>query len=61
MTYYTFRRAARNWDEFASSSKTVVRRGLSYEEARATCQEYNRSRTPQQVARGVKLEFSSER
>jgi len=55
--YRTFKRAARSWEEFASARKTTDIRGLTYEEACARCREWNKSRTPAQVRRGMKLEF----
>ncbi len=59
-TYKTFLRSARNWEEFSSSKKRTVDRGLTYDEARRACQAYNKSRTPAQVRAGTKLEFEQE-
>jgi hypothetical protein len=59
-TYRVFRRTARNWSEFASARKRVVRRGLSITEARRMCEEWNKDRSPSQVRRGEKMEFESE-
>jgi hypothetical protein len=59
-TYRTFRRSARNWEQFASARKITVRRGLTYDEARRMCMEFNDNRTPAQVRRGTKMEFEAE-
>ncbi len=60
MTYRTFKRSARNWEEFASARKSTVDTGLTYDEARERCKEYNENRTSRQIAKGTKLEFDSE-
>ena len=60
MTYRTFKRSARNWEEFASARKITDETGLTYEEARERCQEYNENRTAEQERKGTKLEFERE-
>lgn len=59
-TYRTFKRSARNWHEFARARKITVKRGLSYDEARAACQKFNDNRTAAQIRRGTKLEFTED-
>lgn len=59
-TYRTFKRSARNFEEFATARKITVDRGLTYEEALRQCQEFERRRTPAQIRRGTKLEFTAE-
>lgn len=59
-TYTVFRRSARNLSEFASARKYIVERGLSLDEARRLCQQFNDNRTASQIRRGTKYEFISE-
>ena len=60
MSYKTFKRSATNWQEFASARKITVDTGLTYDEAYEACQEYNDNRTPEQIRKGTKLEFTEE-
>lgn len=57
--YRTFKRSARNWEEFAKASKIPVRDGLTEDEARRGCREFNRNRTQAQIRKGTKMEFTS--
>lgn len=59
-TYYTFTRSCRNWREFASAEKVTVTEGLTYEEARAECAEFNSNLTEAQKEAGTKMEFTEE-
>lgn len=59
-TYRTFKRSARNFEEFATARKTTVDRGLTLSEARARCDAFNNHRTAQERSRGTKLEFEAE-
>ena len=59
-TYKTFLRSARNWREFANSEKITQDEGLTYEEARSECEEYNKNRTENEIEAGTKLEFTEE-
>ena len=59
-TYRTFIRAANNWEEFAHALKTEVDTGLTLEEARQNCAEFNSNRSAEEVTSGTKLEFESE-
>jgi hypothetical protein len=60
VTYRTFKRSARNFEEFARANKEEQDSGLDYHEAREQCEEFNRNRTPAQIKRGTKLEFEEE-
>lgn len=57
--YFTFRRSARNFEEFAKAKKVISRRNLTLAEARRMCDEFNDNRTPAEVRRGTKMEFES--
>lgn len=59
-TYYTFVRSCRNWKEFASAEKVTQETGLSYEEAREACQQFNANLTESEVEAGTKMEFTEE-
>lgn len=60
MTYYkTFKRSARNWQEFASARKITEETGLTYEQAQERCREFNANLTPAQRRKGTKLEFTA--
>ena len=59
-TYRTFTRSARNWDEFSKARKITYDRGLTLEEARRQCEQFNKNRTPAQIRKGTKLEFDTE-
>lgn len=58
--YRTFKRSCRNFREFASARKITDDRGLTYEEARRRCQEFNANLTADQRRKGTKLEFERE-
>lgn len=61
MTYYkTFKRSCVNWQQFGSARKITEETGLTYEQARQRCEDYNASRTPAQVRNGTKLEFTAQ-
>jgi hypothetical protein len=55
--YRTFKRRARNWEEFASARKRTVSTGLTVEQAREECRDYNDNRTQAQIRAGTKMEF----
>ena len=59
-TYYTFKRSATNWREFASAEKITVDTGLSWAEAREACEEFNANRSDSEIEAGTKLEFTEE-
>lgn len=59
-TYRTFKRSCRNWQEFGRARKLTESRGLTYDEARRQCENFNANLTPAQKRRGTKLEFEQE-
>lgn len=59
-TYTVFGRSATNFAEFARAHKSVIRCGLTEEEARRMCAEFNDNRTPAQVRKGTKYEYTRE-
>lgn len=60
MTYTVFRRSATNFEQLARANKKIIRTGLSLEQARALCKEFNDDRTPAQERAGTKLEFTAD-
>ncbi len=58
--YRTFKRSARNWEELASARKVTDQRGLTFEQAKERCAQWNKARTHAQVVRGTKLEFEQD-
>ncbi len=60
MSYKTFKRSCTNWAEFSSARKVTVDTGLTADEARRACQEYNATRTAAQIRKGTKMEFTEE-
>ena len=60
MTYTTFKRSARNFEEFSSAEKITVETGLTYEDAYDICQDFNSNRSDDELAAGTKLEFERE-
>jgi len=60
MTYRTFKRSARNFEEFASAEKLEEENGLTLTQARADCAQFNATRSAEEIAAGTKLEFERE-
>jgi hypothetical protein len=61
MTYYkTFKRSCTNWKTFASARKITEETGLTYEQARQRCEDFNNNRTSAQIRKGTKLEFTAQ-
>ena len=61
MTHYrTFTRSCKNWEEFARARKHTVQTGLTLEQAREMCTEFNDNRNSQQINAGTKMEFTQE-
>ena len=58
--YRTFKRSARNWEEFSKAEKIEVETGLSLDEARAACQNFNCNLTDKEKELGTKLEFEED-
>lgn len=59
-TYRTFKRSAKNFEEFSRARKITVDRGLSLDQAIMRCRMFNGDRTPAQIAKGTKMEFERE-
>ena len=59
-TYKTFIRSATNWKQFASARKITQDTGLTYDEAKQRCEEYNAHLTSRQRRKGTKMEFTQE-
>ena len=57
--YRTFKRSATGWQSFARARKMTQDTGLTWAQARASCDQYNASRTPAQIRKGTKLEFEA--
>ena len=61
MTYYkTFKRSCTNWQSFASARKVTEETGLTYEQAKQRCEDFNNNRTASQIRKGTKLEFTAQ-
>ncbi len=58
--YKTFTRSCNSFEEMARANKRTVDRNLTIEEARRQCTEFNDHRTPTQVRRGTKMEFTAQ-
>lgn len=59
-TYKTFIRSCRNFQEFASARKITQETGLTYDQARQRCKEFNDNRSSRQIRKGTRLEFTAE-
>ena len=61
MTYYkTFKRSCTNWREFGSARKITEETGLTYDQARQRCEDFNSNLTRAQIRKGTKLEFTAQ-
>ena len=58
--YTTFKRSCNGWESFAQARKITVDKGLSYDEAKRQCKEFNDNRTKAQIRRGTMMEFISQ-
>lgn len=58
--YKTFKRSCINWKTFARARKITVDTGLTYEQARQQCEEFNANLTPAQKRKGTRLEFTAQ-
>jgi hypothetical protein len=58
--YKTFKRSCTGWKSFAAARKITQSTGLTYEQARQECEQFNNNRTPAQIRKGTKLEFTTE-
>lgn len=59
-TYRTFKRSARNFEEFSKADKIEVDTGLTIDEARDACKDFNDNRNAAEEEAGTKLEFEEE-
>lgn len=59
-TYRTFKRSATGWESFSTARKITIDRHLTLDEARRQCAQFNNNRTPAQIRKGTKCEFTSE-
>jgi hypothetical protein len=57
MAYRTFKRSVNNWTEFGKKRKMTEETGLTLEQARKRCEDYNNNRTPAQKRKGTMMEF----
>lgn len=60
ITYKTFIRSCNNWQEFSTAEKADQSIGLTFEEARQECAEFNKNRTQAEIEAGTKMEFEQE-
>jgi hypothetical protein len=61
MIYYkTFKRSATGWKSFAQSRKMTEEVGLTYEQARQRCKDFNDNRNSQQIRKGTMMEFTAQ-
>ena len=58
--YLVFSRSCRNWEDYGTARRKTIRRGLTIEEARRMCADFNDDRSNAQVKRGMKYEFTAE-
>jgi hypothetical protein len=55
--YRTFKCSATNWDQFAHNRKITQSTGLTFAQAKAECEAYNKNRTARQIRKGTMIEF----
>lgn len=60
MKFKVFRGSCRDWQEFVKARKFHVTWAFSTEEAVRICSSFNDNRTPAQIKRGTKYEFTSQ-
>jgi hypothetical protein len=58
-TYTVFKRSCADWKSFASARKITVATGVTETEALRMCEQFNAKRTPAQLRKGTKLEYTS--
>lgn len=60
-TYFkTFKRSCMGWESFSNARKVTVSTGLTEKQAREECKTYNDSRTPAQIRKGTKMEYTAQ-
>lgn len=55
-----FKRSARNFEEFANARKETVEYVDTEDDAIEKCRDFNSNRTPEEIAKGTKLEWTRE-
>jgi len=55
--YRTFKRSCTNYPAFAKARKMTVSKGITLEQARNECEEYNKNRTAAQIRMGTMMGF----
>jgi hypothetical protein len=61
MTYYTtFKRSATGWKSFSKARKITQDTGLTYDQAKERCKEFNDNRNARQKRNGTMMEFTSQ-
>lgn len=55
--YRVFSRTCKNWDQFATAKKITIVENKTLDEARGICFQFNETRNPTQIKRGMKYEF----
>jgi hypothetical protein len=58
--YKTFKRSCNGWKSFARARKITVDTGLTYDQAKKQCEEFNTHLTSRQIKNGTKLEFTAQ-
>lgn len=59
MTFYnTFKRSATGWKSFANARKITQETGLTYDQAKQRCKDFNDNRTARQISKGTMMEFT---
>jgi hypothetical protein len=60
VTYRVFKRSCLDWSSFSRARKITVETGLTFEEARERCDEFNSTRNEADKKAGTKFEFEGE-
>ena len=58
-TYTTFKRSITTLEHYRSARRITEETGLTYQQAQQRCRDYNTHRTPAQIRKGTKLEFTA--
>lgn len=58
--YYVFKRSCKSFEDMVSARKIKLVGGLTHEEARQYCKEWNDNRTEAHKRNGTKAEFAGE-
>ena len=60
MPYLVFKRSATSWRSFSQARKYRIKVVQTAEDALRLCDEFNSNRSPSQIRRGTKYEFTSD-